>query len=297
MSKKSRILILLISLIFCLSAFSITAFAVEDVADDPAQNVTSAVPEEPATEYTEQEPADNTVVTPDDGTGVEPDYSGDYDYTEPVTEDNQWIDNSGNNGDDGTGGNIDDGSYSGDDSGSVDDYSYDDYSYDDYVPDFESNDYVIQETQTVIDSDLYDVKDKIDDRELSDSDWNAIAKSLENASDIGTGDDFSFIKNNTSSSDNGLWILITGSVLIIIAIVGITYVIISTMSRRKAYANPAGGTGSAGGSRSADSSKQRARNDYNDGYGGTPRLAKKRRTDDTADIKLPRNSGGNHYRK
>lgn len=283
MSKKAKILILLTAFVFCLSAFSITVFADDVISEDPV--IEETYPDTPAEQPTEYVPdvteapiADN----PDYGTSSDDDNS--YDYSDQTSDYNQ--------------GSVTEDSYYND--GDSNDYNSDynnNYDYNEYVPDFESDDYVIEETQAVIDSELYDVKDKIDDSELSDSDWNAIAKSLENASNTGSGDDFNFIKKNTSKSDNGLWILIVGALLIILAIVGITYVILSSLNKKKAYAYPSGGTSTKqSGSRSANTYRTRPSNDYNDGYSSTPRLSRRKRMDDTADIKLPRNSGGNHYR-
>lgn len=285
MNKKSRITVLLISIIFSLSAFSITAFA-EDYTDaPPAEEPTYAAPEEPTEVYTEAPP--ETEYIPPETAAPNTDYNyDDYtDYQEPATQYNPGVE--GNEGDDGN---------SGDSSSATDDYSaYDDgsdYTYDEYTPDFEDDDYVIESVQPVSEAELYDVN-KVDDSELSKSDWDSIAKSLENASNKGGGADFSSIKNNKSASDNGLWMLITGALMVILAIVGITYVIISSMNSKKAYAGaPSKEAAAKGGSRSS-SSKQRAKSDYNDGYGA---LSKRKRLDDTAEVRLPKKSNGNHYK-
>lgn len=279
MNKKSRITVLLISLIFCLSAFSITAFA-EDYTDNvPIQDDTVYVPEEPVTDYVPEEPVTEYVPDETEAPYTEPV----YDYTEPATEYSpDTVDGNGDN----------EGGYTEDNTS--EDY-VSDYSYDEYVPDFEDDEYDFGEVQEVSEAELYDVDKKIDDSELSAGDWESIAKSLQNASNSGGGSDFSAIKNNTSTEDNGLWMLITGALLIILAIVGITYVIISSMNAKKAYASSGGGHSGRGGAHSSGGTGQRSRSDYNDGY-GAPRIAKRKKRDDTAEVRLPKNSGGNRYK-
>ena len=101
-------------------------------------------------------------------------------------------------------------------------YSYDDKPYysdgdDVYVGGGQST-YTVPET-TAPPAQMYSVsKDTIDDKTLSQSDWNDISANLKNASLTDSdGDDFNFIKKNTSKSDNGHWMLYAGIVCLILA--------------------------------------------------------------------------------
>lgn len=84
---------------------------------------------------------------------------------------------------------------------------------------------------------MYSVsKDTIDDKTLSQSDWNDISANLKNASLTDSdGDDFNFIKKNTSKSDNGHWMLYAGIVCLILSVAGIVYFIIATVKSRGRY--------------------------------------------------------------
>ncbi len=97
---------------------------------------------------------------------------------------------------------------------------------------------------------LYDTsKTKIDDKTLSDSDWLDIKKNLANpgeSSKSTDSGDFAFIQNNTSTDDNGHWMLILGFSLIALSIAGFIYLIYASVNRRKnaAAATSAGNYGS-----------------------------------------------------
>lgn len=85
---------------------------------------------------------------------------------------------------------------------------------------------------------LYDVSTVIDTNELNADDWNIVLNF--DTSSVGNANmglkDFSFIKNNTgdgAEEDDGQWILYTGYVLLALGIIGILYVIISTIYRIK----------------------------------------------------------------
>ena len=119
-------------------------------------------------------------------------------------------------------------------------YSYDDKPYysdgdDVYVGGGQST-YTVPET-TAPPAQMYSVsKDTIDDKTLSQSDWNDISANLKNASlNDSDGDDFNFIKKNTSKSDNGHWMLYAGIVCLILSVAGIVYFIIATVKSRGRY--------------------------------------------------------------
>lgn len=156
-------------------------------------------------------------------------------------------------------------------------YSYDDKPYysdgdDVYVGGGQST-YTVPET-TAPPAQMYSVsKDTIDDKTLSQSDWNDISANLKNASLTDSdGDDFNFIKKNTSKSDNGHWMLYAGIVCLILSVAGIVYFIIATVKSRGRY-KFAPATGKAG--------------------------KTKKRKFDTADVELPKHDvskGGTKFK-
>lgn len=97
--------------------------------------------------------------------------------------------------------------------------------------------YTVPET-TAEPAEMYSVsRDDIDDKTLSNSDWDDISANLKNASaSDSSGDDFNFIKKNTSKTDNGNWMLYSGLACIVLSLAGITYFIVSTVKSRKSYA-------------------------------------------------------------
>ncbi|MDY3862005.1 MAG: hypothetical protein SOZ45_05565 [Ruminococcus sp.] len=296
MNIKSKISALLIALAMVFASFSFTAFAAEKtnesyaeydantsgddiIYDDPGSSEVTPDPE-PAPVEPDPQPDPQ----PDPGSSSITDTPSSYPEYDPGYESSS---------------SSDYGDYSdyGNSSNYYDDYnSYSsNYAYG-YNDDSSNDNYISYETPTkpVNNSSYYD-SGKIDDSELSENDWNAIAQSLQNSDDSNTGDDFNFIKNNTSTSDNGLWMLVTGAVLIVLAVSGIAYTIISGINRKKKFAYASPGTGN----RRASAQQNRSRNDYGDNYYNRSQrqLPKRRKIEDTADIVLPQNrNSGNHYR-
>ncbi len=153
----------------------------------------------------------------------------------------------------------------------------------------------VEPVETAPSAALYDSNHKIDDNELSDNDWKDISANLKNASasDSDDGDDFNFIKKNDSTADNGDWMLIVGLVLLLLGIAGIVYVIASAVIRRKKMKNmPTGQLATA----TSGSGRYRSNSDYDDGYRSERKKLDKSRKFDTADVKLPKNSNGRRYR-
>lgn len=70
---------------------------------------------------------------------------------------------------------------------------------------------------------------EVDTEELTSDDWALITSSSSNSK----GNSFDFIKNNTNSSDNGKWMLYCGLGLIILSVIGIVYVIFSSIIPKK----------------------------------------------------------------
>lgn len=178
---------------------------------------------------------------------------------------------------------------------------YDDW-YDDSNDDQQSSDLYVGGGQTYIppqstapSASLYDANTNMDDSVLSSNDWKDISSSLKNASNDGNdSDDFSFIKNNDSTSDNGEWMLYGGIICLLLSAAGIAYVIYSTVSKKNKLSKGANNRqyAYAGNARRGTSDK------YDDGYQSS--VNKKRQIDrsrrfDTADVRLPK-STGNRYK-
>lgn len=147
--------------------------------------------------------------------------------------------------------------------------------------------------ETAPSASLYESNRKIDDKELSDSDWKDIAANLKNASLSGSGgDDFDFIKKNSSTSDNGEWMLIVGIVCLLLAAAGIAYTVVSVVAGKKKL-----GRAYAGNSAGSPRSSRRASDDYGDGYRQTRGKSSKNRSSkfDTADVYVKKPSDGKRY--
>ena len=305
MNKHSRLITALLALIFCVSAvtvFSVQAFAESQASEggdtpviDPEPVYTDPITPEPEPVYTDP-------VVP------EPVYTEPV-YVEPVDGGGGGSDdgsggNSGNSGntDSGNSGNTDSGSSgSSDNSSSGNSVYYDsdgnehaDQS-DVYVGGGQSYDPPVSTAPSVA---LVKTENNIDVNELSKNDWNDIKASLEKASKGGKtdSDDFSFIQKNTAKEDNGHMLFVLGLAMVILSVAGFTYLIVSTIIRRKKIK---AGVPSSSGSHSAESSHFRSNSDYNDGYKASLKNTEKF---DTADIptvsnnKKPKSKGGKRYR-
>lgn len=277
MSKHFKLLTILLSVILCFSAVTFVVGAIDadgDGYDDETGEFvgggSSAVEPDPTyytDPYVEPEP-DYT----DPYVEPEPDYTDPYvepepDYTEPYY----------NPGSSDTGG---DNSYVADPPS--------------YVGGGQS---YVAPVSTAPSVPLIDSDNNIDVNELSSNDWKAISASLKNANNNSgsDSDDFGFIQNNNSSGDNGQWLLITGILLILLSLSGISYFIFSAVSRRKKFAYAGTAQKPA-----AYENHYHLNDDYGDGYRVSKKNNKKKtdrsRKYDTADIKLPKNSNGNRYR-
>lgn len=174
---------------------------------------------------------------------------------------------------------------------------YDDW-YDDSNDDQQSSDLYVGGGQTYIppqstapSAALYDANPNMDDSVLSSNDWKDISSSLKNANNDGNdSDDFSFIKNNDSTSDNGEWMLYGGIICLLLSAAGIAYVVYSTVSKKNKLSKGANNRqyAYAGNARRSTSDK------YGDGFQSS--VNKKRQIDrsrrfDTADVRLPKSSG------
>ncbi len=292
MKQKIKILALMLSLLICLSVFSITAYADNEddlYSSDVNSDVSQVVPDN------NDQPAD-TVPNESNGQDTDTNYNSGSDNSVSDNYSNYDSSNSYSNYAD----NSNDSYTDYNNSNSYNEYNdYNNYEFENNNSGYDTNsnvnsynenntnEYNSGYLQQPSEADLYKTDGMVDNDELSDSDWNSIAQSLQNANDSGDGDDFNFIKKNNSSSDNGIWMLISGALLIILAIVGIAYVIISGMNNKKkfAYGN--------GYNTFNSNSSRKPKNYYNDGFSKTKSKPKnsisRKHIDDTADIILPKN--------
>ncbi len=261
---------------------SFTAYAVD--GDDPGNHATEAPP-------VDDEPIVDPEPVPDDPTSP-PEEPTDSPVSSDTSSDSSY-DNESDINSDSSSSDYNSSSTSSDYSSDYSDYSsqsptYQDYEYNEDAADSYSS--------TYSQSEMYNNTGKVDVNELSNDDWDAIAKSLANAESLDTGgDDFNFIKKNNSSADNGLWMLITGAVLVILSILGISYVIITSIKSKRNYAY----AGNNNTQKTAHKNTNRPSNDYGDGYSNSRRAPRKtKRIEDTSDIYLPKSTrnGGSRYR-
>ncbi len=278
MSKHFKLLVILLSVILCFSAFSITAMAIDadgDGYDDETGELiggdSSDVETDPV--YTDPYVETDPVVT-DPVYDPDPVYTDPYVETDPVVTDPVYEPNYNQSSD----------------------YDYNN----DYIADPPS--YVgggqsyVAPVSTAPSVPLIDANENIDVNELSSNDWKDISANLKNASNSSDGDDFSFIQNNNSSGDNGYWLLIIGVVLVLLSLAGITYFFVSGASLRKKLAS-AGAPAHSG----SYQSRYRASDDYDDGYRVSRKEEKKKAKRssryDTAEVNLPKkNNSKNRYR-
>ncbi len=290
MSKRFKLITALLALIFCMTAFGVTASAVEGddsqsvVIDDGQSDESVQEPEQPAQPAVDDNPGQGGNTG-----GGSSDYNSQSDYNDY---NDSYSDNINYDYNDYSNNYSNDNNY---------DYNYggNDYSnqYEEYndVNSYLGGDQTYVEPVTSASSaSLYDVDENdIDDTELASSEWKSILANINTSSGSGDdSDDFGFIKNNTSKVDNGDWMLIVGISLMVLSAAGIAYVIISNVMTRKKVAVRAGGRGTA---------PMRQGNSYSDGYNRTdPRARqaqqKRRSKFDTADVVVPRSSDGSHYK-
>ena len=289
MNKKIKLITLLLTLIFCVSSVTFTAFATE--GDGTSSVVTPVDPpvDDPVDPPVEDDPVDPPVEEPTDPP-IEDDPVYD-DPTEPEYEEPEYEEPTDVVTDD-TDTDYDDSSNS---SSNNDIYSNDSEEFY-YEDDYYNNANSSGQTSTYSQNDMFDDAGKVDVNELSNDDWNAIAQNLANAdkTDVGV-DDFNFIKLNTSTEDNGIWMLITGAVLVILSVLGIGYVIISSVRSKKKLAF----AGAPTSNNSSVKSSNRSSNDYGDGYSSRkPAPRKNRKLEDTADVYVPKTirNGGSRFK-
>lgn len=314
MNSKKKLLIVLLSVIFCLSAFTLSVYAVG----------------EDGGEYSDVIPGDNQGGGESSGGDVviPPENSGSGDNNGDNNGDNGdnnggYGDNNGDNGDN-NGGNGDNNGDNGDNNGGYIDNnnssSYVDNNGTDYGNDYNNGyndnngdgeqggyeqDYNYDEPSylgggqtyvapqnTAPSAALYNSSGSVGDKTLNNNDWNDISERLKNASNSADdGDDFSFIQKNDSLSDNGGWMLVVSVVCFALSAAGILYFIVLTVQNKKKGAF-AGATNTGRMSKSNSS-----RDYYGDGYrAASAKSSKKSSKFDTAEVSLPKNTQGKRYK-
>lgn len=287
MSRRNKLITALLSIVLCFSMFTFTAFAVGEDSSTSSGEISGG-----------------EISGGESQTPVDPEQSGEdpgTDTPEPDPQPEQPVESDPNP------------SYSdpAPDPGYVDPgYSYEDNSssqiYYDSDNGGESSEFYVGGGQSYVppvstapSAPLYESNRKIDDSVLSNSDWKDISASLKNAGkgNENDSDDFGFIKNNDSLSDNGEWMLFTGIACLALSAAGIAYVIISAVSKRKKLSG--GLSGKQYAYAGTGNGRYRSSNDYDDGYKDAKDEKKKvdrSRKFDTADINLPKSSSGTRYK-
>ena len=276
MSRRNKLITALLSIVFCFSTFMVTAYAVDldgDGVDDEVVVTDPPVPVETEAPYVEPETEAPYVEPETEAPYVEPETEAPY--YEPQDESSYYYSSSSEI------------YYDSDNGGESSEF---------YVGGGQS---YVPPASTAPSAPLYESNRKIDDSVLSNSDWKDISASLKNAGKDGEddSDDFGFIKNNDSLSDNGEWMLYSGIACLALSAAGIAYVIISAVSKNKKLTN--GLSGKQYAYAGAGNGKYRSSSDYDDGYKDSKDEKKKidkSRKFDTADVKLPKSSTGTRYK-
>lgn len=285
MKKHSKLCAIFLTALLSISALSFSASA---VGEDPDTGDDSSVIVDPV----EPDPDPDPVPDPDpepQPDPVYPDSSSDSSYVEPdypsnndSSYDNNYNYDSSYNYDN----NYDNNYYSSS-------QAY--YSEPSYVGGGQS---YVAPSNTAPSAALIKTDDDIDEKTLSSNDWSDISKNLKNADTSDSdGDDFNFIKNNTSKGDNGHWMLYVSLVLLALGVAGIAYFVISTVLNRKKRV-AVGGRSNAPKGRSAQSQRYSSNDDYADDYTSSKKKPERRSKYDTAEIQLPKNNskGGRRYK-
>lgn len=308
MSKINKLMVVILSVIFCFSAFSLCAFAVGE--DEGNGGYSDVITDD------NQGGGDNggdNVDIPPENSGSDSDNGGYIDDNGGNAGDSSVTDDYGNgNGNSNSdSGNTDynyDSGYSDSDNGNYSsDYDYNYSDSNDYSDDSAySDNYYYDEPsylgggQTYVEPEniapsasLYDVNGSISDKTLNSGDWSDISERLKNASNSADdGDDFAYIQNNDSTTDNGNWMLIVSILCFVLSAAGILYFIVLTVQTKKsgrfavsANSGRAVKSGSSGGDY------------YGDGYRtSSAKRSNKSSKFDTADVTLPKSATSKRYK-
>ncbi len=280
MNRKKKLLIVLLSVIFCLSAFTLSVYAVG----------------EDGGEYSDVIPGDNQgggessggdVVIPPENSGSGDNNGNNGDNNGGYIDNNNsssYVDNNGTDygtdyGNDYNNGYDEQGGYE-------QDYNYDEPSY------LGGGQTYVAPQNTAPSAALYNSSGSVGDKTLNSNDWNDISERLKNASNSADdGDDFSFIQKNDSLSDNGGWMLVVSVVCFALSAAGILYFIVLTVQNKKK------GAFAAATNTGRMSKSNSSRDYYGDGYrAASAKSSKKSSKFDTAEVSLPKNTQGKRYK-
>ncbi len=276
MNKRIKVLSVLITVLMLFMAFSMSVYATPGVGENIGSDVVAPDPEPTPTPDPEPTPTPDPEPSVDTGTTTDPTTGGSGSVETPTTGD------SGNVETPTTGGYVED--------NNDDEFYF--YDEDEMVNSIENSAGSVKDS-----TDLYDTSD-INKSALKETKWDNIT--LDTSNKNSDAMDFSAIKENTESDDDGKWIIYAGFTLIGLAIIGIMYFIIATSTYKKKLKKLT--------ERQARHNTNRARNDYGDysdyptqsdynrHYSGKKRYAsdgmgyaerKRMNKADTADIVLP----------
>lgn len=309
MSRKNKLLIVLLSVIFCFSAFSFCAFAIGENGDEggnsdvmSGDNQGGGSGDSSNVDIPPIDDGNSDSNTNDDNNG---DNNGDNSGGNTDSGIDNGNDNGGNNGgyEDNNGDNgysengVDDGNdYN--NYGDSDNNGYDWNDNGDNYQDYGESSYLgggqtyVEPENIAPSASLYNSSGSVSEKTLNSGDWNDISEQLKNASNISDdADDFGFIQNNNDLSDNGDWMLIAGIVCFALSAAGILYFIVLTVqNKNKSKLAVAGVTG-------RDSKSSASRDYYGDGYKThSSQKAKRSSKFDTAEVTLPKSSQGKRYK-
>lgn len=283
MSRKSKIIAVVLMIVFCVSLCTISVWAVENASDyiDYTNDTATFEPVDPSVEDTTAPSYEEPEVT--DPIYTEDTYPGDIGELDPTKDTTSYEETTDTYED------TSDYSDVTEDTTYYQSSTFSEYSY---VGGGQT--YTVPET-TAPPAALYDVKEEVDGKELNSNDWKDIAQRLKDAgsADDDDGDDFGFIKNNNSTTDNGEWLLIGGILCLVLSAAGIAYIVVSTVKRKKSLA---GHTASANGrfataTATASAGGRYRKDEYGDGFkASSSKKSNKSNKFDTADVRLPKSS-------
>lgn len=270
MNKRINVLLISVALIMCMTVFAISAYAA-------AEPTTAPAPVDPAPTSTPVDPAPTSAPAAPTSAPA-PSEGNTPAITDPTVDPNQGI--------------IEDPTTDAYVEPEATEYYY--YDEDEMVNNIDGTAGNVSDY-----TNLYDTSD-FDEKALEESKWDDIALDISEAK--GDAMDFSAIKENTSQEDDGEWIIYTGFTLIGLALLGILYFTIATITYKKKLKKL-----KAREQRQRQRDQQRPRNDYGDSDefpsvqdynrhyqrnryapSGGGYAERKRRNADTAEIDIPR---------
>lgn len=264
MSKRSRIITSILTVLFAITAVSALTVYAENMDEDPGGGQ-SGYSEEQGNQGGNDGDSGNQGGGSDSdsgnqGGGNEGGSGSDYQPQHDYGNDSDYGNNYGNDDDNDSNYNSNYNSYSNrssnnydDDGGSDSYYDMDGNRYSNSSDIYVGGDQTYTPPVTIPETTaaLYDTSTaKIDNQTLTGNDWKEIQAKLTEASnnanskDVDTGD-FAFIQKNTEVEDNGHWMLILGFALIILSVIGFVILIARAGERKRVPAYRGAGAAAA----------------------------------------------------